>query len=646
MPTNEEQTPTGILAIALEYARKGMPVVPMEVVNRPDGKVAKKPTIRGWLERATTDPEAIRALFAESPHATMVGAVIGPESGIWVLDIDSLENHAHDGEASLRVLQAEHGPMPPTVQVATPGGGRHLWFLWPRGVDKIKSSNSELGPGLDVLGSGKLAILPDSVGQGGRRYEMTLGPHTGNPVADAPRWLLGKVAERPRRPERVGAGEDLIPEGKRNATLTAIAGRLRRTGMSVDSIEAALQRENDDRCYPSLPEQEVRAIARSVARYEPGDPVTVKVPEERSAPPLIEIDLRDIEIRDIAPPHYPIASLLPRCEVSLLGGHGSSGKSLLELVWAVHVAAGRPWADLEVSAGRVLVVSMEDRSEVVLWRLQRILRVYGISSRDLKNRLTLLDGSASEPLAVETSSSGARGIVMTETLNQLEALVGAGAYDLVIIDNASDAYAGDENNRRQVRTFMRRLASLARENNAAVLLLAHVDKVAARYGSNNNTYAGSTAWHNSARSRLALVSEDGQLLLAQEKHNLGRSAEPIPLLWTDNGVLIPDQDGTAAEQQRRQVQASDEEAVLECLRVYTSSGGVVSTSQTGPYSAARTLRDHPDFPAVLRDDRGVNRCIHAALLRLEKSSVIRRVKYKRDYKEREKWMPVEAARKA
>jgi RecA-family ATPase len=47
----------------------------------------------------------------------------------------------------------------------------------------------------------------------------------------------------------------------------------------------------------------------------------------------------------------------------------------------------------------------------------------------------------------------------------------------MLVDNASDAYGGDEIQRRQVRAFIRALVDIARLNNCAVMLLAHVDKV-------------------------------------------------------------------------------------------------------------------------------------------------------------------------
>src|SRR5690625_5910278 len=99
-------------------------------------------------------------------------------------------------------------------------------------------------------------------------------------------------------------------------------------------------------------------------------------------------------------------------------------------------------------------------------------------------------------------------------------------YELIVIDIASDAYDENENSRRDVRFFIRALATLARANDAAVVLLAHIDKVAARNGGGGNDYSGSTAWHNSARSRIALMQdpnhqEDGVSLIPLDRQSVG-----------------------------------------------------------------------------------------------------------------------------
>ena len=44
---------------------------------------------------------------------------------------------------------------------------------------------------------------------------------------------------------------------------------MRRRGMTPEAIEAALLTENQKRCDPPLPEDEVKGIARSATRYEP-----------------------------------------------------------------------------------------------------------------------------------------------------------------------------------------------------------------------------------------------------------------------------------------------------------------------------------------------------------------------------------------
>lgn len=60
-----------------------------------------------------------------------------------------------------------------------------------------------------------------------------------------------------------------IENGSRNATLTSLAGRLRRQGCDEQTIYHELQSENTRKCDPPLDLSEVAAIAKSVSRYEP-----------------------------------------------------------------------------------------------------------------------------------------------------------------------------------------------------------------------------------------------------------------------------------------------------------------------------------------------------------------------------------------
>ena len=227
---------------------------------------------------------------------------------------------------------------------------------------------------------------------------------------------------------------------------------------------------------------------------------------EQSAPPTFtEIDMSGLMQAEIDPPRFAIEPWLPLRQVALFGGHGGTGKSSIALVIAAHVACGRPFAGLVVRQMPVLFASLEDEHTLVMYRLKRIVRSYSLPPDEVMANIRLLDGanSASTLYAEEQFGQTHPTLAYHELARRC---AGAG---LVIIDNASDAFDANENHRRSVRAFIRCLAAIGRANDAAILLLAHIDKNAAKFGANGNTYSGSTAWHNSPRSRLALTDDDG-----------------------------------------------------------------------------------------------------------------------------------------
>lgn len=307
---------------------------------------------------------------------------------------------------------------------------------------------------------------------------------------------------------------------------------------------------------------------------------------EDDAPPLIVADLTGFATRDLPPPRYAVAQLVPRGYVTLLGAHGGAGKSMLGLILAAHVAAGVPWAGLPVTQGRSVFVSLEDQAQLILHRLRRIVSAYGLPPEPIMENLTVLDGADVDAAMVfERVDFGVRTLVQTAAMLQLFRAVSDAR--LVVVDNASDAFDANENERRMVRGFVRMLGKLARNADAGVLLLAHIDKTAARHGGNGNTYSGSTAWHNSARSRLALVEASGTLELRQEKNNLGKLADPLALIWTDEGVLIPGGQGVVAAQATTAalLASVDAEHVRVALEAAHAVGEPVSASHTGPGNA-------------------------------------------------------------
>ena len=208
------------------YAARGWHVLPLR------GKI---PIVAHGVKAASCDLTQIETWWTVEP-AGNVGVACGRVSGLVVLDIDP----RHGGDETLLDLQAIHGKLPPTLEVLTGGGGRHLYFKYPAGVQYVKCSAGQLGPGLDVRADGGYVVAPPSIHPDtGKPYEWEASsdPMTDDP-AELPDWLLNLLTiSRPQtssnghKPNPNGA----IPQGQRNTTLTKFkrGGWLRRTLMWV-----------------------------------------------------------------------------------------------------------------------------------------------------------------------------------------------------------------------------------------------------------------------------------------------------------------------------------------------------------------------------------------------------------------------------
>ncbi len=254
---------------ALSYADLGWAVLPLWPVSgghcdcgkadcRSPGKHPHGRYAPHGLKDATKEADVIRDWFADG-HVINIGILTGSESGIIVLDVDP----RHGGEESLKKL----GPMPETVTVATGGGGRHLYFRYPNGLD-IRNSAKKLGPGLDIRGTGGYVVAPPSGHVSGNSYAWRRDPNAA--LAEMPKLLLDRLEQKKKVRRKVPhPSKETIPDGERNDALTSLAGKLRREGKTPEEMYARLREENIARCMPPLLDEEVKRIAESVSRYEP-----------------------------------------------------------------------------------------------------------------------------------------------------------------------------------------------------------------------------------------------------------------------------------------------------------------------------------------------------------------------------------------
>ena len=147
-----------------------------------------------WQKAATVDTAMIDKWWTELYRDHGVGIATGRASGIFVLDVDVAEDKA--GDETLADLEARYGELPDTPTVETPSGGAHYYFKIPDGIEIRNDAGRRLGQGLDIRGEGGQVVAPPTA-RAVDAYEW-VGETWRLEPADAPRWLIERIAELPK----------------------------------------------------------------------------------------------------------------------------------------------------------------------------------------------------------------------------------------------------------------------------------------------------------------------------------------------------------------------------------------------------------------------------------------------------------------
>lgn len=352
------------------------------------------------------------------------------------------------------------------------------------------------------------------------------------------------------------------------------------------------------------------------------------------------VDLDEVVSPDAIHPHV-VQQLIPQGEVTLLAGHGAAGKSYIALLICIMVALGRTFDTLETGRTRVLFLSAEDDRAELQRRVAKICRALGVNQMELKGQLVLMDVSEVDPTLYSVSAKGE--MTPTVLLDSVANYVQKHDIGLTVIDNASDVFNGNEILRAQVRAFIRTLRARLARPNRAVMLLAHVSKAAAHNkrssgAATDEDYSGSTAWHNSVRSRLSLDTDDkGISTLKHLKANKGPKADPIRLEWHNGaptvagtyecpGAALADSLRKSAEKQQDE---ADKNLIVKIIWDFDRRGERLTTSMQGSVTVYKALSSVPEFPKTMNSER-LNRLVRE----LERDGRIFRTK---KYTEGRKW---------
>jgi RecA-family ATPase len=490
-------TTAPLLEWALWYASQGHPVFPLHsplkhgCSCRSPGctDIGKHPRIRGGLTNASTDPERITTWWHQWPLAN-----IGLRTGItlWALDIDPRKG----GDTELYHLEETHGELPETPRSKTGGGGNHLVFALP--PEGTVFNKVDVAPGIDVRGDGGYIIMPPSYHASGHQYAWDVVDLEETALAQAPPWLL-ELCARPAY-DTPTSPDALIPDGKRNDTLSRMAFAMRKAGMSLKEIHTALDAVNQARCQPPLDAEELLLLVEGkrhigpepFLRLSPGAP-----PERKDWPDLITAD--EILQSSHTAPLWLIPGLIPE-GLTIVGGLPKVAKSYFAYDIALACAGqGLGLGHFGVARGVAAYLAIEDDPADTQQRIQELRP--GVAQVP---NLFFLHGEA-----VPSISDG--------LVEYLRAKVTAHGLSLVVIDPLSYVYdpkiVKNGDSFREAKDMLLPLRQLARELHFALVFVDHRRKQGKDDADVFQTLYGSVAKYAVADVLLMMVRRDEEVTL-------------------------------------------------------------------------------------------------------------------------------------
>jgi hypothetical protein len=261
----------GRLDHALYYLGLGLPIFPVcQIVphthwnretrrNEACTKLGKRPLVNWKNYQAAPPSEAdIRGWWKKWRDAN-IGMATGHLSRIVVIDLDGDTAKA---QAIARGGYA-NGPHSFTGRI----GGEHRFFAYSDGAPRDFTKKY----GIDFRGEGGYVILPPSEHVSGRQYVWGEELDNLGDLPPLPDWIYevaNEGADGTARGSHADA-EGYFTQPGRNTALTALAGSMRRQGASEETILTSLRIINEAQCRPPLNDDELQAVAHSVARYVP-----------------------------------------------------------------------------------------------------------------------------------------------------------------------------------------------------------------------------------------------------------------------------------------------------------------------------------------------------------------------------------------
>jgi len=424
-------------------------------------------------------------------------------------------------------------------------------------------------------------------------------------------------------------------EGRYDATL-ALSSRWIAKGRDPEKVREELKKyvylAEQDGVAPTTEQGENlyklidRLVDSASSKFKPEKKVSDEAEEEeQTAEDDFWLSIEKLESAP-SPQEFVIDEWLTMPNVGLYSAHGGSGKSYIALEISVRVALGVSVFGKDVKQGKVFYFSAEDDGDAIHRRVRHIVKAMGVPMSKLDGKLFIRDATRDDTVLFCAPRKFGEDPYTTPRYRLLRKLIKEHDPVLVILDNAVDHYDGDENNRVQVRTFIRKLFKLAQLGSGRnILLLAHVDAKSVSDGEKAKGFSGSTAWHNSVRNLwYQWKEEDGDRQILQlKKINYGAPGARVVTQFDTDKMTFD------IGKSFRPSFARFERRILEVVRNAIENGDRIPCATSGPRTAAGFIRDHALCPSELRQKTTESkRVINEALMSLVKEGALKKETFK------------------
>lgn len=460
------------------------------IQDSPDKSPRKVPLIKGWKERATTNPVTQQEWQAEHGERIKFWAVpTGMSNNLLVLDVDVKGG----GLETVKKYQ-----IPTTTTQKTMSGGTHYLFKYPND-GKIYGNRVGFDSGLDIRGEGG--------------YIAYYGVDS-TPAAEAPAWLLEQALNKPKElvkledavrvcPEIVksildNAVSEIIdaPDGESNNVLNVKSfevGQLITSG-SIDK----------DYAYNELfkaaklrgkPDYEAQATITSGLEGGTKKPLTspfgnskpeltcpiIKPPEPVRWTPkfFTEYDLKN-QSKLRKPQLFKDWSTE---DIHLTTADGGTGKTTLKLCEAISLALGERFLGFECKApGRTLYITGEDTEDKLGAMIGAIMRQMGLfedtpenKEKVLKIRTSIVVKKDSDLCLIAKTKENflaANGEAMKKVMEAVEDI----RPKLIVFDPIASFWGSESAVNDMSKAVSKFMSALVERSNACVDMINHMGK--------------------------------------------------------------------------------------------------------------------------------------------------------------------------